>query len=70
MTAAGRDAGAVASRDRRATRHGRGEQFSFWYGEKQALHDIDLDDPRRAPSRRSSARRAAASRRSCARSTG
>ena len=44
------------------------EKFNFWYGEKQALFDIDWRS-RRARSRRSSGRRAAASPRSCARST-
>ena len=44
------------------------ENFSFWYGEKQALHGITLSSGR-VPSRRSSGRRGAENRRSSAPST-
>ena len=46
------------------------EHFDFWYGEKQALFDINLSHRAARRARRSSGRRAAASRPSCARSTG
>ena len=50
-------------------RRSRPASVNVFYGDKQALFDVDLDIPENAGDRASSAPRAAASRPSCAAST-